>query len=138
MAFGNYGYNPYLNPYQYQPMQQMMQQPAQPVQQSQQIGGITWVQGEAGAKAYIVRPGEGAFLMDSERPMAYYKQVDGTGMPLPMKYYSVKELTGEQIPGNEPQAKPEYLTAADIEGLKKDVKELKKAMKILRGVDDDE
>lgn len=63
------------NPYQvYQPMYQgipdMRQfqpqmQPAQMQSQQQSGSGITWVQGEEGAKAYMVAPGNSVLLMDS-------------------------------------------------------------------------
>jgi len=98
-----YPYTPYQNPY-YQPyqpampdqlaqlrqnqMQQPMMQPvqatAQPMQtQPQQAdnGGIIWVQGEAGAKAYLVAPGNTVQLWDSENQVIYLKSADMSGMP---------------------------------------------------------
>ena len=66
MAVYNYGY-----PMSYQPM------PVQPAPQQ----GIQWVQGIAGAKAFMVAPGQTAFLMDSEGQTFYMKSADQSGMP---------------------------------------------------------
>ena len=68
MAVFNYGY-----PMGYQPLQ------VQPSPQVQQ--GINWVQGLAGAKAFMVAPGQTAFLMDSEWQTFYMKSADQSGMP---------------------------------------------------------
>ena len=55
MAFNN-GYAGPFQPMYYTPPQYSPQpMPAQPSQQ-QQNNGITWVSGEAGAKAYLVAP----------------------------------------------------------------------------------
>ena len=43
---------------------------------SQQINAINWVQGEAGAKAVPVAPGQKALLMDSETNVFYVKSSD--------------------------------------------------------------
>ena len=61
-------YNPYTNPY--------MQQPQQPPTQS-----LIWVQGEAGAKSYLVAPGQTVALWDSENQTIYLKSADASGMP---------------------------------------------------------
>lgn len=42
---------------------------------------IVWVQGEAGAKAYIVAPNSTAILWDSERNTIYVKSADMSGIP---------------------------------------------------------
>ena len=57
----------------YQPMYQ-------PVQQTQQ-NGIIWVQGEAGAKSYMVAPNSTVTLWDSENQTIYLKSADASGMP---------------------------------------------------------
>lgn len=66
--------------------QQMMQaqQPAAqnfPQPQQPDTGGIIWVQGDAGAKAYMVAPGNTVPLWDSENQVIYLKSVDMSGMP---------------------------------------------------------
>lgn len=65
-------YNGY--PATYQPVYQV-QQP-----QSQQ-GSIIWVQGEAGAKSYMVAPNSTVTLWDSENQTIYLKSADASGMP---------------------------------------------------------
>lgn len=52
----------------------------QPVQQTQQ-NGIIWVQGEAGAKSYMVAPNNTVQLWDSESQTIYLKSADASGMP---------------------------------------------------------
>lgn len=61
MAYGNYqsGYQMPIYGQQVYPQMQA-QQPQQPQ------SGIQWVQGEAGAKSYLVAAGNTVMLMDSE------------------------------------------------------------------------
>lgn len=66
----------YQNPY----YQQMFPQ-QQPIQQPQQNNGIIWVQGEAGAKSYLVAPNTTVQLWDSEAQVIYLKSADSSGMP---------------------------------------------------------
>lgn len=80
MAFNNFGY-----PTNYQP--QYFQTP------TQQQNGILWVQGEAGAKAFSVAPGNSLVLMDSETECFYIKSTDVSGMPMPLRKFSYKEIT---------------------------------------------
>lgn len=40
-----------------------------------------WVQGEAGAKSYLVAPNTSVDLWDSEKQMIYVKSADASGMP---------------------------------------------------------
>lgn len=65
--------------------QQPMQMPNQPMQQAptQQTASndIIWVQGEAGAKAYLVAPNNTVTLWDSENPVIYIKSADASGIP---------------------------------------------------------
>lgn len=42
---------------------------------------IIWVQGEAGAKSYLVAPNNTVQLWDSERQTIYLKSADASGMP---------------------------------------------------------
>lgn len=42
---------------------------------------FAWVQGDAGAAAYMVPPNVTAFLMDSEKPIVYMKSADANGRP---------------------------------------------------------
>ena len=56
--------------------QPMMQQQAQP-----SSNGLIWVQGEAGAKSYLVANGSSVLLMDSEKQTFYIKSAYAAGMP---------------------------------------------------------
>lgn len=53
-------------------------QQTQPPQTNQ---GLLWVQGEAGAKSYLVAPNTTVLLMDSEGSRFYLKSTDNAGMP---------------------------------------------------------
>lgn len=56
--------------------------PYQQVQPQTQVGNsIIWVQGEAGAKSYLVAPNNTVVLFDSENPVIYIKSADISGMP---------------------------------------------------------
>ena len=56
-----------------------------------QQGGINWVQGEAGAKAFLVGAGQSVLLMDSEAQCFYIKSTDASGMPMPLRTFDYKE-----------------------------------------------
>lgn len=96
MAYNNYF--PASYPYvgfqapqpQIPPQPQYRQQPQQPA-----ANGIIWVQGMAGAKSYLLAPGQTAMLMDSENPVFYIKSADQSGMPT-LRAFDYKERTTEQ------------------------------------------
>ena len=56
-------------------------QPVYQVPQTQQNNGIIWVQGEAGAKSYLVAPNTTVQLWDSESQTIFLKSADASGMP---------------------------------------------------------
>ena len=77
MAYNNYfpmGYQQY-----YPQMQGVQNLPQQ--NQPQQNNGIIWVQGEAGAKSYLVAPNSTVTLWDTESETIYIKSADASGMP---------------------------------------------------------
>ena len=77
---------------------QYPQQYQQPATQPQQSGkGLIWVQGEAGAKSYLVAPGNTVMLMDSESERFYIKSADASGMPLPLRVFAYQELTQQGV-----------------------------------------
>ena len=65
--------------------------PQQPMQQ--QSSQIIWVSGEAGAKSYLVAPGNTVMLLDAENSVFYLKSADASGMPLPLRIFDYKERT---------------------------------------------
>ena len=94
-------YAPFYRPTYYDQMntpsfnQQQMVQPVQqvPVPAQQNNNGLVWVQGEAGAKSFLVAPGCTVMLMDSEGERFYIKSADASGMPLPLRVFEYKERT---------------------------------------------
>lgn len=104
------GYNPY-NPNQatyYPTAYSPASQPA-----TQQSSGIVWVQGEAGAKAYIVGAGQSMLLMDSEDSTFYIKSTDASGMPMPLRVFDYTERT-QQAPEPETPDMSEYVTHDEL------------------------
>lgn len=57
---------------------------------------IIWVQGEAGAKSYLVAPNTTLMLMDSESQTFYLKSSDASGVPLPLRKFTYVEETDQQ------------------------------------------
>lgn len=76
---------------QYQPMNQ------QAIPTPQANSGLIWVQGETGAKSYLVAPGNTVMLMDSEGDRFYLKSADASGMPLPLRTFEYKELVSGAV-----------------------------------------
>ena len=77
MAY-NPGFPVSYQPYYPQAFQMPAQQNPQPAQAN---AGIIWVQGEAGAKSYLVAPNNTVQLWDSESQTIYLKSADASGMP---------------------------------------------------------
>lgn len=130
MAFGN-PYQPGYMPSYYQMGQQMpsampdqlaqLRQAAYPQQQqtAQQTAPIIWVQGEEGAKAYMVAAGNSVLLMDSENSTFYIKSTDASGMPQPLRVFDYSERTASQKqPAQTMQTpKEEYVTRQEFDAL---------------------
>lgn len=79
-------------------------------------GGVIWVQGEAGAKAYMVAAGNNVLLLDSDNPVFYIKSTDQSGMPLPLRIfdYTERAQAGKTAPAAQsPQT--EYITRSEFE-----------------------
>ena len=70
------GYSPPgVTPLPYTPQQNV---PATPQSNG---NAIIWVQGEAGAKSYLVAPNSAVLLMDSDAMRFYMKSADASGIP---------------------------------------------------------
>ena len=91
-------YNSYY-PATYQPMypspvyQPTTQQQAQATAQPQTTNRWDWVQGETGAKSYLVAPNTTVLLLDSENQRFYLKSADTSGMPMPLRVFEFTETT---------------------------------------------
>lgn len=96
--------------------------PSQPMQQ--QSSQIIWVSGEAGAKSYLVAPGNTVMLLDAENSVFYLKSADASGMPLPLRIFDYKERTtgAQQAFGGVVTAEPinldNFVTREEFEQLK--------------------
>ena len=69
--------------------------------QSQQIpnNNLIWVQGEAGAKSYLVAPNTTVQLWDSESQCIYLKSADASGMPsMKILDYTIRNQTPANAP----------------------------------------
>lgn len=138
MAFGNpYGFAQPMYPG-FMPQQAMPDQLAQlraqqqfssqmPAQQQAQQGTPIWVQGEAGAKSFLVAPGQSLILMDSEAEVFYIKATDQSGVPLPLRIFDYKErVMGAQRPVQAAHAPAvEYVTRAEFDALVARIAEIK-------------
>ena len=74
-----------------------------PTMQTQQVQAANnaspiWVQGEAGAKSYLVAPNNSVMLMDSEGAYFYMKSADPSGMPITKKYTYQEVEMGATLP----------------------------------------
>lgn len=113
---GAYGYG---QPYAQSAAPQMPQMAPQP-----QSSGLTWVQGEAGAKSWPVAPGQSVMLMDSESTRFYIKTADASGMPLPLRVFDYQEITqgtSVTVPAaaQEPQShRGEYVSREEFEAFR--------------------
>lgn len=105
--------------YQYMMPQQQPQQQAylppqmqQPTQQPPQ-NNIIWVQGEAGAKSYMVAPNTTVQLWDSEAQTIYLKSADASGMPTTKVLdYTIREQAqqAQAMPSLMQDSTSEYVT----------------------------
>lgn len=93
-----------------------------PQQQPQSNSGLIWVQGEAGAKSYLVSPGSTVMLMDSENTVFYLKSSDASGMPLPLRIFDYSErkesihTESERAQQNPPSIDPSnYITRKEFD-----------------------
>lgn len=113
MAIYNNGY-PVNYPQFYMPQ-------AQPQPQPQQNNGIIWVQGEAGAKSYLVAPNNTVQLWDSENNVIYLKSADSSGMPsIKILDYTIRE-NSSQIGSNGLKNDISYVTKEEFEKFKEEI-----------------
>ena len=131
MAFNNgfpVTYTPQYYVPQYATMQQPVMQQSAPVQpmQPQQTqannNNLIWVQGEAGAKSYLVAPNTTVQLWDSESQSIYLKSADASGMPsMKILDYTIRDSAPVNAPVMAQQMQPvnpmDYATKAEIEAI---------------------
>lgn len=119
MNYQNYptAYNPLV----YTPQNQQTQQPSP---------SLIWVQGEAGAKSYLVGAGQSVLLMDSENQCFYIKSTDASGMPMPLRIFEYQEKTApgtvQKDPGVDMSA---YITREEFQAWADEFRESMKGAK---------
>lgn len=115
-------YYPQSNPYADQLTQLKSQPMYQPMQQNLSTNGLLWVQGEAGAKSYLVAPGNTLLLLDSEADKFYIKSVDPNGMPQ-MRTFEYREVTNVPAAAAVPQEQQvDHVTHEELDGLREEFK----------------
>lgn len=109
-----YNYYPYYQPPMADQLAQLRQQqyPMPQAAPQPQQSPILWVQGEEGAKAYMVAPGASVLLMDSESSSFYIKSTDASGMPQPLRIFDYTERSATQ---KAPIPTAEYITREEFE-----------------------
>ena len=91
-----------------------IQQPPYSLAQNQNNNALIWVQGEAGAKAYLIVPGSTVMLMDSEAMRFYLKSADASGVPS-LRIFEYNEVSHgvpavQQLATNE-----QFITRTELE-----------------------
>lgn len=99
-------------------------------QPQQNNDGIVWVQGESGAKSFLVAPNRTVLLMDSESQKFYIKTSDASGMPLPLRVFDYTEVLEHKADNAEYVTRDEYQTLmGKIEDLEKSIRKPVRAKK---------
>ena len=111
---------------------------------NQQVNNIIWVQGEAGAKSYLVAPNTTVQLWDSEANVIYIKSADASGMPnIKILDYTIRGGDTEAVKS----PVTDFATKDDIINLENEISDLRAEIKaktstsrktIKREVTDDE
>lgn len=125
MAYGSnfpIGYQPAQIYYPQQYSSQIQQSPAQ-----QGGNSIIWVQGEAGAKSYLVAPNTTVQLWDSENQVIYLKSADASGMPsMKVLDYKIREaaqpMQQTQVI-SQPQPHGDFVTREELMAFEKQIRE---------------
>ena len=114
--------NTYVQPYQdrlaqlqNQYQQVIPQMPAQVQQPASQ--GLLWVQGEAGAKSYLVAPNTTVLLMDADAQRFYIKSTDPSGIPSLRTFEFTEVLPTHLQPATQPAENldDKYVTRKEFE-----------------------
>lgn len=111
-----------------QPYSSGLQMPNMTTQGQPNNSSIIWVQGEAGAKSYLVAPNNTVQLWDSESQTIYLKSADASGMPtMKVLDYTIREMAsnGPSMPLNNSIGKyKEYVTKDEFEAILGQIKAL--------------
>lgn len=105
---------------------QQMQAPA-----PQMGSNLIWVQGEAGAKSYMVAPNNTVQLWDSESQTIYLKSADASGMPsIKTLDYTIRN-SGDtpSTPSEAPRS--DFVTKDEVSSMQEDITALKRKIEAL-------
>lgn len=82
---------------------------------------LIWVQGEAGAKSYMVAPNNTLPLWDSESQVIYLKSADSSGMPsMKILDYTIRDANNApKTPLNDKEV--EYVTKDELTAFKEEI-----------------
>lgn len=90
--------------------------------QPAQNNSLIWVQGEAGAKSYLVAPNNTLPLWDSESQVIYLKSADASGMPsMKILDYTIRETSNAAHTGPLKEKVEEYVTKDELEALRAEI-----------------
>lgn len=121
-------YQPVYQPnYQYNQPSQMAQtqvQPTAPAPVQNPNSGLIWVQGEAGAKSYLVAPNTTVMLMDSEGDRFFLKSADASGMPMPLRVFEYREAIQNEKGRTAEGDLSAYATKAEFDAFKAEIQGL--------------
>lgn len=96
---------------------------------------IIWVQGEAGARSYLVAPNNTVQLWDSERQTIYLKSADASGMPS----MRILDYTFRDVPqGSQMAQKPvgvDFPTRDEFNALKGQIEAIRAELGMNGGTD---
>lgn len=126
MAYNNY--NPYGMPNYY---------PTYQPQQQAQASSPIWVQGDAGAKSYLVAPNSTVALWDSESQTIYLKSADASGMPsMKVLDYTVRDMSAAPKTSAPEIDLGNYVTKKDFESFEEKIRKQIKKLSIRSEEDD--
>lgn len=118
-----YPYQSYQYPYYPQYSQPNINQP----QTNQQgASSLIWVQGEAGAKSYMVAPNNTIALWDSESQTVYLKSADASGMPsMRVLDYQIRE---DAHRNHDMVSKIDFATKDEVSAIQRQIDEIRANM----------
>lgn len=89
---------------------------------SQQNSNLIWVQGEAGAKSYMVAPNNTLPLWDSEAQVIYVKSADASGMPsMKVLDYTIRQSANAPQKGPVNDKVGEYVTKEEMDAFRAEI-----------------
>ena len=89
---------------------------------SQQNSNLIWVQGEAGAKSYMVAPNNTLPLWDSEAQVIYLKSADASGMPsMKVLDYTIRQNANTPQKGPVNDKVGEYVTKEEMDAFRAEI-----------------